>query len=488
MRNRRSLIAISILTLVLSCLCSCRDKSAETAGPAASESSGNVQDTRSPVLTSADDDDEVLQDERAERLALDQATQLDVRNLPDDIKRMAGLCDAINMACVERRTTYGVRDGEFIWYCVRVYMCDHDDDFLGSEIVADRVDVPPETVDNILHAMFGELTAIPDIPAITDLSSDIGNGGEDLGSYIVISNDMKYRFTLGDRGLSAPELRSVKEFPDSSLEMEVALIDAETEEEIVSFIYSMRPNTRNTTTSAMFAYEITQARAADKETADKMDGMPFLTQIVQTYGNGDDEDSPKSNEVVEILYYTAYADNVPGMDELNARISHEILEYANSPEDEDTWREIISYPLTTQDHVQFAVTYATYPSDEGDPDIRCYNYDKKKRRAMDHNDALTLCGRSDDELTERVTELWKGMNPSGDIDEISYRGFIVRANGSADVFFMITAEEEGAGRRKLFAYNSGTDELRYAFEPGDVIPADETDDIKPELTHGRKDS
>ncbi|MCR5590720.1 MAG: hypothetical protein K6F73_04245 [Lachnospiraceae bacterium] len=419
-----------------------------------------------------EEDDTSDYDETARRIARNQAHTLDPDNLPRDIVRMAGLCDALNMACVEQRSPYGIKDSDLIWHSVHVYVCGNEDKDMGFEIVGDRIYVKPETVNSIIYAMFGELEDIPDLPE-EDAGTEDGHG-----SPIGISNDLNYSFTLGDRGTSSCEIRNVMEFTDGSLELEEALVDSETGEEIVDFVYTMRINTRNTMTSALFGYEITGARPADKVTSDKMNGMPFLLPVVQLYGyDSYDSEDVRYNEVQEILYFCAYADNVPGMDELNARISHEIMEYANAPLDEQSWLSIISYPLTTENYVQFAVTYATYPADTGDPEIRCYNYDKKKRRAMDHNDALILCGMNDHEMTEKVVGLWRKMGGDPN-DDISYRGFIVRADDSVDVFFK-------AGST-LIAYNSVKDELRYAARDEELIPGDETDNIKPELTHGRK--
>jgi hypothetical protein len=322
--------------------------------------------------------------------------------------------------------------------------------------------------------MFGKLNSIPKIS---------GNTFENIGgdAHVKISYELKYQFSIGDRGLSEPQVRSATQYSDGSLEMEVALVNSDTGEETVSFIYTMRANTRDTTTGALFDYEITGARPADRGTSDKIEGMPFLVPVMQVYGyDSYEKDDPKYAEVDEVLYYNSFKEHVPGVDELNARISHEILEYANASEDETSWHEICSYPLTTDDYVQVATTFVTRPGDGSDPDIRCYNYDKKKTRALDINDVLEMIGSSNDELIKHIEQL-AGETASADV-----RGFIVRRDGSVDIFCMITGTGEGS-EKKLAAYNSGTDELRFVFDDGYVIPEDETDDMKPELTHGRKD-
>ena len=137
--------------------------------------------------------------------------------------------------------------------------------------------------------------------------------------------------------------------------------------------------------------------------------------------------------------------------------------------------------------MQIAATVASYPNDGIDPDIFCYNYDKSKRRAMDINDALKTCEMTSGELSDVIRSLTEKKLQQGSVNEAEYDGFIAKADGTFDVFYTVTVDEGDGETGKLVAYNSGTKDIRIVFEEGDVIPADECDDLKPVLTHGRKE-
>lgn len=410
------------------------------------------------------------------------AKQLDVNALPAEVMRMAQLCDALNMGCVEHQSGYSSDDTDFMWHCVHIYACNCTDKDMGFTTVGDYIEADPWTINDVLYAMFGRLKEIPQLPA-----AEV-EGGEGEDPHIVISNDLKYRFTIGDRGTSGPDIRRVTQYSDGSMEMEVALIDLETGEETVSFIYTMRSNTRDTTTSALFGYEITGSRAADAITSDKMSGVPFLSAVMQVYGyDSYSEDDSKYNEVEEVLMFNSFSEHVPGIEELNGKISGEILAFANEELDEVEWHEIISYPLTTDNYVQVATTFITYPNYATDPDLRVYNYDKKKSRAMDINDALSVCNMTEAKLIERVRGLFKGQG-SETLQKLEFKGFLFRRDGSVDMYYMLYVNNpEAEDYKRLVAYNSLTGTLRYPFEEGSLIPYDETDQMKPPLTHGVKE-
>mgnify|MGYP007070188434 CR=1 FL=1 len=406
--------------------------------------------------------------------------ELDVDDLPSDVARMIPICDAINLACIELNEAYSASNRNLVWASVHAYVCNSDDMSLGIKPVGDALDVDSSVVNDIIYAMFGKIREIPPIPRNTES----GNESENIS----INTDLQYRFLTGDRGMSKPEVIGARQYPDGALEMEVALVDSETDEEIVSFIYTMRANTRDTTSDAMFLFEITGSRPGDRITEDKMNGIPFLTAVMQTYGyDSYDSDDIRYKEVTEVLTFLSFKKHVPGLDELNGEISHEILECANEPSEEGTWREICSYPLTTDKYVQVATTVATYPNDGSDPVLHSYNYDKSKRRAMDKNDALGLCDIIDPDLENAVITLTQSKFPDASVSDAGYNGFIVRKEGSVDVFYSVRVDDGAKEAVRLVAYNSGTKDIRIVFEEGDVVPAEECDDLKPILTHGRKE-
>ncbi len=440
------------------------------------------------LISSTSEDDGPAEEGESEDTAVGStpiktAKTLEVSDLPADVAAMAGLCDAINMTCVERQQVYDQNDNAFVWQCVDNYVCNYNDRKLEFETITGYREVSPRIVDDIVYSMFGKLREIPKIP------DDVLNYADDGQMHMQISNNLKYRFRMDDRGLSKPLVRRATQYSDGSLEMEVALVAWDDEEETVSFIYTMRANTRDTTTTALFDYEITGVRPADKITTDKINGVPFLTSLVQVYGyDSYPKNDVRYNSVDEVLHFSSFKEHVPGMEELNSRISREILEYSNREEDEGRWHQVISYPVITDNYVQFATTFASYPEGGNDPDIRCYNYDKKKTRALELSDAFKICGIKSDALEEKIRGLWDKDGPATPIVSVSCRGFLVRQDGTVDIFYVIeTTDASGNPRNRLASYNSGSGRLKVYIKSHEFIPESETDLLKPPLTHGRKD-
>ncbi len=487
MRKRYSVCIILCVIMVSFALGGCGDKE-----PAQKSTFGNVdpmQDGQVLIGLQSDNEEGETGDQAAEEGAVTVNTtmktskKLDLEDLPPAVSDMIGLCDAINLACVDLHTAYRQDKPEFLWKCAHEYIINCTDKRLGVEHVADYSEVYPRVVDDVLYSMFGKLREIPQLPKE---SLESGNDGM---PDVAISTELNYRFRSIDRGTSAPEVRRVTQYSDGTMEMEVALTDTDTGEETVSFIYGMRPNTRDTTTSALFYYEITGVRPADKLTSDKIEGTPFLFEKKRLYGNDTGaDDGTGVNSIDEVLYYASFSDNLPGVDELNARIDDEILAYSDMPVEEGSWHEIISYPLTSYGYVQFAATFGTFPNNGDDPDIRCYNYDKENERAVDAGDIFGLCQKSDSELKDAVMSHYSNSAHAGEVNGITYKGFIVRRDNSFDIFYMLNiTDAEGEGHNRLYIYNSPSDILRYAFDGSGVIPEDEQDVMKPPLTHGRKD-
>ncbi len=476
---------IMMITVASLCLCACE----EDAAPKSSFGEGDVLTDGEVLIGDTSEEEQSEGEESANEPTTSASTiktskRLDLEMLPAPVKRMAGLCDAINIACVDQRTAYNADDPEFVWHCVHMYVVNSTDKDMGFKRVDSLVDAEPNVVTQVIYAMFGKLSKIPQIPY------DIETEGTDGPiPHIQISNDLRYRFLRVDRGISAPDIRRVTQYSDGSMEMEVALVDSESGEETVSFIYSMRANTRDTTTSALFDYEITGVRPADKITSDKMSGMPFLVQVIQTYGyDSYSRDDPKYDEVVEVMQFSSFVPDDKEMEKLNKRISDEVMEYVNRPLDDVSWHEICSYPITNYDYVQLAVTMATYPSYAKDPGIRCYNYSKDEQRALDENDAYRLCDTTAEKLAEHVRSLWKPGSETEILTDITYEGFIVRADGSVDMYYTVNVDNTDAEPySRLIVYNSGTDGLRIVFDGYGIVPEDEEDAVKPKLTHGKKE-
>ena len=106
---------------------------------------------------------------------------------------------------------------------------------------------------------------------------------------------------------------------------------------------------------------------------------------------------------------------------------------------------------------------------------------------MDMNDALSTCKMTGAELMSLVNSLAQKKLQEEVTGDARYDGFIVRADGSVDIFYTVVTGEGTDGIGRLVAYNSETKDIRIVFEEGDVIPAEECDNLKPILTHGRKE-
>ncbi len=484
MRKENLLSFISLLTLSAFVLCGCKSE------PVSKTRFGQVDAMEDgPVLANINGEplgegEGASKESMTVSTPLKTAKSLEVDNLPENVEKMIGLCDAINMVCVEKQKTYTADDDDFMWQCVRVFVGSCTDKKMGLERVGSYIEAEQGTIRDIMFAMFGKLREVPQIPE--SAMSETGSG-----THISMGTNLKYRFSGGDRGMSAPEVRRVTQYSDGSLEMEVALVDKETSEETVCFIYSMRANTKDTTTSARFAYEITGARSADKATSDKINGMPYLVPVIQVYGyDSYEKDDPKYKEVIEVLQFASFSNHVPGMEELDKRVSEEIIPIAYSEDEGIDYKRICSYPVTSGDVVQVATSVAVFAGDTADYDIHSYNYDVKKSRILDENDALAINNTTRDRQNKRIAELWeKGMASEGTISQkAQYRGFLIRKDGSGDLFYRLDVTgPEGEAKKVMIAYNTQADAIRIIKPEDNILPSSETDDTRPRLTHGAKD-
>ena len=485
MRKRSFVTIISIITLSSLLLNACKSEPVKKTrfGLTDAMSDGPVLAMINGKSVTEEDSSEE-EGEVATGSSLKTAKSLDIDQLPENISKMIGLCDAINMVCVEKQKAYTADDEDFMWHCAHVFVINSNDKRLGLAKAGSYIEAEPDVVKDIMCAMFGKLREVPQIPE-SAMSDDDGM------AHISMGNNLKYRFSAGDRGMSEPEVRRVTQYSDGSLEMEVALIDSETHEETVCFIYSMRANTRDTTTSARYAYEITGARSADKATSDKISGLPYLVPVVQTYGyDSYAKGDPRYDETCEIMMYASFNEHVPGMEELNSKIRNEVLSVYENEVDSDSHLRICSYPVSNSDYIQLVTSVSVIKGDTTASDIHSYNYIVKKNRVMDENDALAVCEMTKNELYKRIISLWEeGSSFEGiPLSDPVLKGFIIRNDGSADMFCTLAvADAEGVTNDNVVAYNSSSDSIRVIPPDGDVLPESETDSVRPKLTHGRED-
>ena len=411
---------------------------------------------------------------------LKTATSLNVNNLPDDIEDMVELCDALSITSVEMGTSYG-NSPEYVWTAVHNAIMNADYKKDGYEIKGDVILADPKIADGMIRAMFGKVKNIPDIPMEMSKEPDEGVPAE-----VSIGNDFMYHFSLGDRGDSWPEVRRATLYSDGSGEMEVALLGGPTAEEIVSFIYSLRVNTKDTSASAQYDYEITGQRPANRETSNKMNGVPFITMVMQNYPTGVKSEL-LGQSVEEIPYFNSYnRQRAKDIDALNARISYEIMEYAMENEQDGQWHEICTYPVSNMKYVQAAVTYSRWPNYGTDGNIRTYNFDVSGMKALDINDAYALCNMTADQLTKDIRRAYVPGNDKGKIDRIEIGGFLIKEDGSVDFYAVLYIDgtvDEPFDR--IVAINSQTKKMRYIFESDEGVVSEEEDAFNPPLTHGK---
>lgn len=425
------------------------------------------------------------------------------KELPDEVQDMVGLCDALNIASAETGITY-CTDPEYVWRAVRGAMLNADPEEEGFRVEDDALVVDSEIVSRYVYTMFGGLKEIPDIPIDLTKVDDEQQYGS---APITVGTDEFYRFSLEDRGGSQPEVKSVISYTDGTKEMKVALTDVSTGKEEVNFIYSLRDNARDTSLSSIFNFEITGQRPSDMLTDMKMKGIPYIEMVKQRYpedsndGNEESVNAENSSDdsegeeervnrsVEEIPYFCCNREINKGVEELNGRISSEIMEFATAKESEEEWHEICAYPVTTTKYVQVVVTYSRWPDYGTDGNLKTYNYDVTNSCAMGMNEALTLSELKIDELYGEIKDAFVPANDGGEYIKAEYNGFLVRKDGSVDFYVTIYLDNNVAEPYdRLAAYNPKTKELRYIFDSDEgVVSKDLEDEYLPVLTHGKKD-
>lgn len=412
---------------------------------------------------------------------LKKATQLDINDLPEDIMDMVSLCDTLNMTSVERGETYG-NSPDYVWAAVHNAVMNDDFSIEGYTVHESVVETDPDIVKQMIRSMFGKVKSIPDIPA--EMMREDGDG---IPASISVGNDSMYSFSLGDRGDSQAEVRRATLYSDGSAEMEVALIGGELSEEIVSFIYSMRMNTKDTSASAKYDYEITGQRPANRETTNKMNGVPFITMVMQNYGTGLPGEAA-NHSVEEVPYFNSYnRGRATGIDALNARISYEIMEFAMAKEDEEQWHEIFTYPVSNLKYVQAVVTYSRWPDYGTEGSIRSYNFDVSGMKALDIRDACAFCDMSESQLIKDIKKAYVPGPDGGKLDRTEIEGFLIKEDGSVDFYAVLHINDtQDEPYNRIAAINSATKEFRWVFDSDEGVVSDElVDNFIPPLTHGK---
>lgn len=436
--------------------------------------------------------------------ATKSSTTLDIKTLPNDVTNMLVLCDAISMVQVDSASNYSDVDPLFMWKCIQVAISNTDWDDKEAREYDSKIEINSDVVEDYGFSLFGKIKSLPAIP-------------EELISYsgdriinIDISNDFKYRFQSGDRGTSQSKIVSATSYSDASMELKVMLYDTTDSSEIAMFIYTMRSNTRNTSSAARFAYEITGVRAADTETFNLMKGKPHITMISQVYGNKRyAEKYAQYNSVSEIPFFAMYGKYTDGINDLNDRIRNELLsfKYNNGNEgasevsaevvaelsseddnsdkkvdnilDEDEYVRILSYPVSDSNYLQIVVPYEILPDDDiyG---VRSYNYDLNTKKEMVLDDALDISRLAKEDIEENICAYVEDSEEERP-DSVIVEAFLIMSDGSVVFYSTVTMDD----KKFIASYDAINGAVTIYDEDEDIVPSDLVDRMKPELTHGR---
>lgn len=419
-----------------------------------------------------------------ENKTLDEGGQ---QSLPEEIQKMVEVCNALNCASNELGTMY-CTDPEYVWTAVHHYVMGEEENTDGIRVDEDVIIIEPETVKRYVYAMFGELKDVPDIPTEFEQSEEEG-----FTAAVSVGTDLRYRFARVKRPETQADVRSVISYTDGTKEMKVSLIDVDDGKEEVCFVYSLRDNGKDTSAASMFAYEITGQRYADTLTDMKMKGIPYIDMVMQKYpetvANIGNEDETTDATIEEVPYFCCNRENNKAVEDLNSRISYEIMEFAMAKEEKGQWHEICSYPYTNTKYVQVVVTYARKPSENSEGNLSTYNYDVNNSIAMGLEDALDVCQMKIEDLYSEVEAAYTPLKDGDVYDGAEYDGFFIKSDGTVDFYMTISINNSTNGAHsRIAAYNTSSKKFWYIFdEEESVVSSGAVDTYIPNLTHGKQD-
>ena len=228
----------------------------------------------------------------------------------------------------------------------------------------------------------------------------------------------------------------------------------------------MKSNTRNTSISAKFAYEITNVRVADTHTTNFMNGKPYLSMLIRSYGKDLYlQTDSKYNEVVEVPCFLSMGATGTELDDLNKRIVDELgvngLEDAGSVDD-SSYVRILTYPVVTALYIQAVVSSQKMPEDDS-INIKSYVYDLDNKRALSLEDGLVKVNMDEIRLIDNVKESYLSSNTDAIINGVEYMAFYVKEDNSVEYYVKIELGKKRARdreRKEIVSYNSESGFLR----------------------------
>ena len=414
------------------------------------------------------------------------AKKLDVTNLPADLGKMVPLMDSLNLSHAGYEKYYDEAAAENVWDSILIATVNSDWEEYGFEVSDDGMGlcVPAETAEAMGFAMYGKLTELPGIPeSYTDTAEDMG------AAPIRIDENGDYIMALGDRGLSAPLVKSCLDNGDGTYLMEVSLNgEGDSFNEIVSFLYTLRENTHSAD-HAPFAYEIIGCEPADQLTADSIAGVPYLIPNISYGYDLYEENDSKYYEILEVPYFNSFNYEDMTFASLNDRIQEELWGPVRMTEDSDVeWPDVRSYFFTDDDYLQVVSTIVIYPNYATKGDVYSYNYDKTNQRAMTNEDGLKAAGITEEELLDRVASAYKPEGEGEVYDRAELGGFRIKRDGTVDFYLKVFINNDLADDHSEIAVYQMSDGSLTFYDGEELIDASQTDILNPPMTHGKQDS
>lgn len=187
--------------------------------------------------------------------------------------------------------------------------------------------------------------------------------------------------------------------------------------------------------------------------------------------------------IAEILMISYDGDVNPEIEAFNNAISASVqstydnfMESYNSTDDY-SWIEILSYPFTSDDYLQFVTISCIYPTYGTDGDLYSYNFDLKNNKFLSVDDALSDLSLDGDSVTDSVIELLESeQNDNLTPIAANVEGFLITKGPTGDItqlLLKVTFESiDGDFCDNFFAY---TPELNEIFQLNPSVPFDPTE-------------
>lgn len=412
---------------------------------------------------------------------------VDTKNVPVEIRSLLPLCEAIIIGQMDSGVTYDAESPYFIWHCVQVAFVNSGWGDKGAKVIGGKVVANSTVVKDYLLAMFGNIKDIPSIPEVLSQADENGD------IQITFGNNMNYNFEISDMNVGNVEVKSIICHPDTTADVFLVLHDY-AGYEIGGFLFKLRGNTRDTSRSAKFLYEIVDVVPNDEITKKRMEKEPYLTKLVNSYGanvrsgmepfSSEALENPRANIIDEIIGFDCFGGGNEVVDEFSNRIQRELVDEVK--EAECLWYEVRSYPHTNDKYLQVLATRVIQTGTPTAGMVFSYVYDINSRKEITKQDALSKAGFTEETLIDEVTSHMLFVDGAATLEEVNYTGFIINDDESIDFYLNLAFTENGrASHDIVVTYNTATENVLIFNEESGIVPEDFSKDEVIKLSHGR---